>query len=170
MYKLTHIFTIIIAVLIISSCGNEKKEECARLDASIGAINDTLLNYGQKWGEELEIAVNTLDFSELPATRLDLQSYIDRKIEYVEGLEPIGGADSLIAAELEFLKVERQIIANKFSAFEAFNDSVTMEELTAAYVEVQKSASQEQKHLEAVYKLRETYAEKNDFPKYIDKY
>lgn len=163
--------TTLLAILLIgfaSSCDFNKKEKCIALDNTIAAINDSLLRYGAQWGDELNIAVNTLDFSGLPPIRQQMQDYIDRKIEFVKGMDNIGGSEKLLEAELEFLQAEREIITTKLAPFERFDDSVTMDVLSTTYADMQYSALKERDLLEKIHTLRDEYADKNGFPKAIE--
>lgn len=139
-----------------------------QLDNAVAAINDSLLRYGAEWGDELHIAINTLDFSGLQPVRVKMQAYIDRKIDYVEDLDNIGGSEALLAAELEFLELEKGIVANKLAVFERFSDSTDMDQMSTAYADMQLSAVKEQDLLKEIHLLREQYAEKNGFPKFIE--
>ncbi|MCB0699942.1 MAG: hypothetical protein H6551_08380 [Chitinophagales bacterium] len=171
MTRRIHLLTaLIVMTLYIVGCNYDKKEKAAALDARIGGINDTLLLHGKAWGDELKISVNTLDFTQLGTVRTKMQGYIDARIDEVGQLEHVGGSEELVQTELEFLETERNIVENRFSAFEQFDDSVTMDELTEAYAQIQISAEKEQALLKKLQSLREQYADKNGFPKYIDKY
>lgn len=164
-------FSALIGVLLIAmacSCNFNKKEKCIKLDSSIATINDSLLRYGAAWGDELQIAINTLEFSGLRPIRVKMQDYIDRKIEYVKDMDNIGGSEELLKAELEFLQTEKDIVSEKLSTFENFTDTVTMDHLSSAYANLQLSAVKEQDMLKKIHTLREQYAEKNEFPKFIE--
>lgn len=161
-------FTGILLIVLACSCNFNKKEKCIRLDNTISSINDSLLRYGAEWGDELKIAINTLDFSGLQPIRIKMQGFIDRKIEYVKGMDNIGGSEELLKTELEFLQTEKEIVATKLAVFERFTDSVTMDQLSNAYADMQLSAVKEQDMLKRIHTLREQYAEKNDFPKFIE--
>lgn len=160
--------TALLFIVLACSCNFNKKEKCIQLDNSIATINDSLLRYGAEWGDELHIAINTLDFSGLQPVRVKMQDYIDRKIDYVKDLDNIGGSEALLAAELEFLEVEKGIVANKLSVFERFSDSTDMDQMSTAYADMQLSAIKEQDLLKEIHLLREHYAEKNGFPKFIE--
>lgn len=163
-------FVCLIALpLCIVGCNFDKKEKAQALDTQIGRINDTLLVHAKHWGDELKIAINTLDFSQLEPARMRMQNYIDEKIEVMENVEHVGGSEALVNAELEYLNVERSIAADHFSTFEQFTDSVTMTELEDAYIAVEKGTEKEQEIIKRLHQLREEYAEKNDFPKYVEK-
>lgn len=141
-----------------------------KLDNEIATINDSLLWYGAQWGDELKIAVNTLEFSGLRPIRVEMQAFIEQKIERVQQLENIGGSEELIKTELEFLETEREIARIKLSAFEKYNDSVSMDELSNTYAAMQMSAMKEEELLKKIHQLREQYEEQNGIPKFIDKY
>lgn len=160
----------LLCILMAASCDFDKKEKCRQLDNEIATINDSLLWYGSQWGDELEIAVNTLDFTQLRPIRVEMLNYIERKTEDVKEMDNVGGSEELLKTELEFLDVEKKIVQNKLSAFEQFDDSVTMDELTTAYTAMQVSAVQEDELLREIHKLREEYEVKNDLPKFLDKY
>lgn len=169
MLKHTQIAVLALLCVTILSCNFNKKEDCIQLDNTISTINDTLMVKGNNWGEEFEVAVNTLDFSQLHRARTDMQSYIEGKIKVVNKLKPVGKADDLIAAEIAFLKFEQEVVANKFSVFEQYDTTVSMDELTESYVNLQMSSDTEQELIEQVQRKREEYAERNEFPKFIDK-
>lgn len=160
--------TVILLIVLACSCNFDKKEKCLKLDNTISSINDSLLRYGAEWGDELQIAISTLDFSGLQPIRVKMQDYIDRKIVYVKDMDNIGGSEQLLEVELEFLEVEEEIVANKLSVFERFTDSVSMDQLSTAYADMQLSAVKEQDLLKRIQTLREQYAEKNGFPKFIE--
>lgn len=161
-------FTGILLIVLACSCNFNKKEKCMKLDNSVASINDSLLRYGAEWGEELHLAINTLDFTGLQPIRLKMDEYIGRKIEYVKDMDNIGGSEPLLEAELEFLHMEKDIVAGKLAVFERFTDSVAMDQLSTAYADMQLSALKEQELLKKIHTLREQYAEKNGFPKFIE--
>lgn len=159
-----------LVLFLLASCNFNKKEECARLDNHIAAINDSLLQLGADWGAELKVAVNTLNFSQLNPIRTEMGQFVDSKIAEVKEMKNVGGSEELLKTELEFLQVEKEIIADRLSVFEQFNDSVAMDALSAAYASMQIGAVKEQELLARLHKLREQYAEKNEIPKFIDRY
>lgn len=165
-------YWILVFLLIITSasCVFDKKEKCRELDNEIATINDSLLWYGSQWGDELEVAVNTLDFTQLPPIRIRMQDYIERKISTVQDMDNVGGSEELLEAELKFLKVEKKIVQQKLSAFEQFDETVSMDELSTAYASIQVSAVEEDELLREIHRLREEYEVKNDLPKFLDKY
>lgn len=165
----TVIAVCLLSVILFTSCNFNKKDDCIRLDNEIATMNDSLLQYGSYWGDELKIAVNTLDFSGLQPIRTEMQAYIDRKIEYVQQMKNVGGSEQLLETELEFLQAEKEIVSNKLSVFERFTDSAAMDDLSTAYANMQISALKENELLEKLHKLREQYAETNDIPKFIEK-
>lgn len=169
MPKYTSIIITVVLCVFATSCNFNKQEDCIALDNTISTTNDTLMLKGNAWGDEFEVAVNTLDFSQLNKRRTDMQSYIERKIDEVDELEPVGKAEDLLAAEKEFLEYERLVVAEKFSVFEQYDTTVTMDELRDSYVNLQLSSEKEQDLIEKVQQKREEYAEQNDFPKFIDK-
>lgn len=166
------IFNTVILLLVLSivSCNFNKKESCVKLDKQIAEINDSLLIHGKEWGDELKIAVNTLEFSGLQPIRLNMLRYIERNMEVVKGLENVGGSEELLKKEIEFLEAEKDIVTTKLVLFEQFTDSVTMDELSTAYTIMQTGAVKEEDLLKDLFRLREEYAEKNEFPKFINKY
>lgn len=167
--RLSSIVGLLVMVLLVS-CNFNKKEDCIKLDTKIGMINDSLLKYGAEWGDELKISINTLDFSGLQPIRLQMQEFVDKKIVDVQGLKNVGGSEKLLETELEFLQVEKEIVAGKLSVFEEFTDSAAMDNISAAYAAMQLSALKERDLLEKLHKLRDEYAEKNEIPKYIERY
>lgn len=167
--RLSGIVALLVMVLLVS-CNFNKKEDCIKLDTKIGTINDSLLKYGAEWGDELEISINTLDFSGLQPIRLQMQEFVDRKINEVQSLKNVGGSEKLLKTELEFLQLEKEIITSRLSVFEQFTDSAAMDNISTAYAAMQLSAIKEAEMLEKLHKLRDEYAEKNKIPKYIERY
>lgn len=140
------------------------------LDNNIAAINDSLLRLGSEWGDELQISINTLNFSGLPYIRSQMQDYIARKLKEVKAMENVGGSEKLLETELEFLAVEQEIVLSRLTVFEQFTDSVKMDDLSDAYADMQLSAVKERELLEKLHKLRDEYAEKNNIPKSIERH
>lgn len=163
-------FSALLLLLLLSSCDFNKKEKCIALDSKIATTNDTLLKFGNDWGEELKIAINTLNFSGLQPIRTQMQVFIEQKMVEIKALDNVGGSEKLLATQMEFLELEKEIVINKLATFEQFTDAVQMSQLSDAYASMQVSAVKEQELLEKIHKLRDEYAEKNGFPKYIDKY
>ena len=164
------VITAISFMTLVLSCDLDKNDDCIRLDNEIAAINDSLLMYGKNWGDELKVAVSTLDFTGLQPIRVKMQDFIVRKTEYVREMKNVGGSEKLLKTELEFLETEEEIVKYKLSVFENYDETVTMDELSNAYANMQLSAVQERDLLEKLHRLREDYAEKNEIPKFIEKY
>lgn len=167
--RLSTIASLLMMVLFMS-CNFNKKEDCIKLDTKIGSINDSLLKFGAEWGDELKISINTLDFSGLQPIRSQMQEFVDKKIVEVKEMKNVGGSEKLLETELEFLEIEKEIVTTKLSAFEQFTDSAAMDNISAAYAAMQLSAMKERDLLEKLHKLRDEYAEKNEIPKYIERY
>lgn len=140
------------------------------LDNNIAAINDSLLRLGSEWGDELQISINTLNFSGLPAIRSEMQDYIARKLTEVKAMENVGGSEKILETELEFLATEQEIVLTRLTVFEQFTDSVKMDELSDAYANMQLSAVKERELLDKLHKLRDEYADKNGIPKSIERH
>ncbi len=168
--RICKILLLFLLPLYLIGCGYEKREKAEALDRQIGAINDTLLVHAKKWGDEFKIAINTLDFSTLYEPRMKMQQYIDEKIEEMENVAHVGGSEELVKKELEYLRAEREIVTQKFAVFEQFTDSVAIDTLGQAFAEFQLSEDVEGPYLNQLHQLREEYAERNGFPKYIEKY
>lgn len=160
----------LVLLLLLNSCDFNKKDRCIQLDNKIGMTNDSLLRYGAAWGSELDIAISTLDFTGLSPIRVEMEEYIDRKVIEIKELKNVGGSETLLKTELDFLKVEKSIVSDELTAFEQFNASSQMDDIVKAYADMQVSAAKERELLQKIHKLRDQFAEKNDFPKYIEKY
>lgn len=165
-----YISIVVFFMLLLTSCDFNKKEKCMALDNNIAAINDSLLRLGSEWGDELQISINTLNFSGLPYIRSQMQDYIARKLKEVKAMENVGGSEKLLETELEFLAVEQEIVLSRLTVFEQFTDSVKMDDLSDAYADMQLSAVKERELLEKLHKLRDEYAEKNNIPKSIERH
>lgn len=161
---------ILVAILAITiaSCDFGKQEKAMRRSIEIAAINDSLAEQGKIWGDELRIAVNTLDFSNMKKSREDLQVYVGEKIAQLKAMKPVANSEELQKAELEFLEFELKMIDNHFVVFEGFNEFTTKEDLENAYFGILQYNELEQEKLKHIYDLREEYAEKNGFPKPIE--
>ncbi len=85
-------------------------------------------------------------------------------------MKNVGGSEKLMKTELEFLETEQEIVKYKLSVFENYDETVSMDDLSDAYANMQLSAVKERDLLEQLHRLREEYAEKNEIPKFIDKY
>lgn len=160
----------VFCMLLLASCDFNKKEKCMALDNNIAAINDSLLRLGSEWGDELQISINTLNFSGLPAIRSEMQDYIARKLTEVKAMENVGGSEKILETELEFLATEQEIVLTRLTVFEQFTDSVKMDELSDAYADMQLSAVKERELLDKLHKLRDEYADKNGIPKSIERH
>ena len=160
----------VFCMLLLASCDFNKKEKCMALDNNIAAINDSLLRLGSEWGDELQISINTLNFSGLPVIRSEMQDYIARKLTEVKAMENVGGSEKILETELEFLATEQEIVLTRLTVFEQFTDSVKMDELSDAYANMQLSAVKERELLDKLHKLRDEYADKNGIPKSIERH
>src|SRR5687767_1085032 len=98
-------FTIaaLLLTLLVSSCNFNKQEEALRLSNELGFTNDSLFFYGKVWNDELRIAVKINDYSALNPIRMNLERYINRKIEHIDKLEDVGGSEKMRQSELDFL-------------------------------------------------------------------
>lgn len=154
-----------ILAVSLASCNLNRREDAMKLNNTLAAINDSLFYYGKNWNEELEVAVNTKDFSQLAPQRQGMEAYINKNIERVSEMEDIGGSEELRKTELEFLTFEKELIQNKFSLFEGFTDTTSIEVLTETYKTLIEFTGKEQQYLAKLSKLQDDYADKNDFPK-----
>jgi len=155
----------VLLTILVASCNLNRREDAMKLNNTLAGINDSLFFYGKNWNEELAVAVNTRNFSQLPDQRLRMEAYIDKNISRVGAMKDIGGSEVLKKTELEFLAFEKQLIQSKFSIFEHFTDSTSDAMLTEAYKSLLQYTGKEQEYLARLSKLQDEYAEKNDFPK-----
>lgn len=160
-------FTILFAftlALLIQACSFDTKEKAAKLSGELTSVNDSMYHLGRAWFEEFKVAVNTKDFSELPAHRTHLAGFIDRKMEHIKKMEDVGGSEKYREAEMDILEFEKSTVLPKFIIFEGFTSATTDEEIAEAYNVLMSTLTEEQEKLNKVYKLRDDYAAKNDFP------
>jgi hypothetical protein len=156
-------------VLFIASCGN-KKEAALKLSTDINNINDSLAIFGKTWGDEFAIGTKTGSFIYLEPIRMEMQGYIDRKIEYIASINDVNGSEELRKTQLQFLEFEKKLVQEKFSVFEGYNDSTTtQEQVLASYNDMNTLGQQEQQMLERIKNLQYDFAEKNGFPKPLEK-
>lgn len=158
------ILFVIAAAILLQACEFDKKEKARKLSTELTSVNDSMYHLGRVWLEEFKVAVNTKDFSELPQNRQNLSAFIDRKIEYISKMEDVGGSEEYRKAELDILKFEKNTVLPKFVIFESFGDSTTDEEIAESYNLLMSTINTEQEKLNKVYKLRDEYARKNEFP------
>ncbi|MEZ5017193.1 MAG: hypothetical protein R2800_09085 [Flavipsychrobacter sp.] len=161
---------ILVAILtiIVASCDFDKQEKAMQRSIEIAAINDSLAGQGKIWGDELLIAVNTLDFSNMKNAREELVGYVNKKIAKLKAMKPIAGSEELQKAELEFLEFELKMIDSHFVVFESFDENTSKEDMENAYLGILQYNEIEQEKLKHIYDLREDYAELNGFPKPIE--
>lgn len=167
------------SIVLFASCNLDNSDEAMHLSMQIGAVNDSLTWYGKQWSDELKVAVNSKDFSELPIIRGKMEAFIDRNVNEIKQMKDVGGSKDLREAELNLLYFDRDSVLPKFRSFESFNsnpniknagyDEVYENTLTQTYTSLIKTLQGEEAKLKRVYDLRDKYADDNDFPKPIDK-
>lgn len=173
------VFAIAAFIVLFASCDFNSSDEAMHLSAQIGAVNDSLTWYGKQWSDELKIAVNSKDFSELPGIRTRMQAFIDRNVADIKDMKDVGSSKDLREAELQLLYFDRDSVLPKFQTFESFNTSPNINApgneneyediLSQAYSSLIYTLRGEESRLKKVYDLRDKYADDNDFPKPIDK-
>lgn len=150
-----------------ASCNINKQADAIKLSNDLAAANDSLAYYGKMWNEELKIAVNTSNFSNLKPIRIKLEDYINRKSIEVSSMHDIGGSERMRQCELDILGFEKNVVQNKFIVFEGFTDGSSDEQITNAYRELLQMTGQEESKMANFQKLQDEYADKNDIPKPI---
>jgi len=153
--------------VIAFSCNINKQADAIKLSNDLSAANDSLAYYGKMWNEELKIAVNTSNFSNLKPIRTKLQDYINSKEAEVSAMHDIGGSEQMRHCELDILGFEKNVVQNKFIVFEGFTDSSSDEQITNAYRDLLQMTGQEEAKMANFQKLQDEYADKNDIPKPI---
>ncbi len=166
-----HLYAYIIALLVIgmASCDLDKKEKAQKLSKDITAINDSLAYFVKDWVEEFKVSVNTKDFSRLGAIRQNMESYLDRKTAYLNATPDVGGSEELRKAELDYLLFEKNTVGKFLTVFEQFTDSTTDDEIAEAYNTSMSNVSGEDSKIENINRLQDEFADKNEFPKPINK-
>jgi hypothetical protein len=158
-----HRFVVIMA-LFTCFCfvvGCDREVSALKLSTDLTKINDSLARYGKEWGDEFKRAYSTSDFSALQPIRVQMEVYVNRKIECVRNMEDVGGSRDFRKKEMEYLMFEKGLITNKLTRFENFNAQTPPEELAKAASELMSATEQEQFVLEQLHEEVRQYADRN---------
>jgi hypothetical protein len=150
------------SLVFAASCSDDS-QEALKLNNTIVAINDSLFAKGKVWGDEFRIAFNTGNFSSLQPLRMDMQQFVDSKLEVVNSMKDVGGSEELRRSEIDFLQFEKQAISTTMSRFETFNDSTDSLTVQQSVSELLVISKTEQEKLDALRNLQYKYSQANDF-------
>jgi hypothetical protein len=159
----------ILLLFIISSCNLHKKEDAQQLSNNLAAITDSLNYYGKAWGAEFEIAVKTRYFTHLQPMREGMQDYIENNIISTMSMKDVGDSKQLRQSLLDILHYEKDTILPKLMVFEHFDNTTDEQAITNAYRDMISTSPTDLKKYETMFRYLDEYAEKNDFPKPLNK-
>jgi hypothetical protein len=159
----------IILLLVIASCNLHKKEDAQKLSNNLTTITDSLNYYGKAWGVEFEVAVKTRDFTHLQPMRENMQDYIENNIISTMSLKDVGDSKQLRESLLDILHYEKDTVLPRLVVFEHFDNSTDEQTITAAYKDMISTSPADLKKYETLFHQLDEYADKNDFPKPLNK-
>jgi hypothetical protein len=159
----------IILLLMIASCNLHKKEDAQKLSTDLYTITDSLNYYGKAWGAEFEIAVKTRDFTHLQPMRENMQDYIENNIISTMSMKDVGDSKQLRESLLDILHYEKDTILPKLTVFEHFDNTTDEQVITIAYKDMISTSPADLKKYETMFRYLDDYADKNDFPKPLNK-
>lgn len=159
----------ILLLFLIASCNLHKKEDAQQLSINLTAITDSLNYYGKAWGSEFEIAVKTRDFTHLQPMRENMQGYIESNIINTMSIKDVGDSKQLRESLLDILNYEKDTVLPKLMVFERFDTATDEQTITVAYKDMIATSPTDLKKYEIMFRYLDEYAEKNDFPKRINK-
>ncbi len=146
-----------------------KREDAQKLNSELLLINDSLNHYGKVWGDEFKVAVNTKDFTHLSELREDISTYLNQKSVFVRSMKDVGGSEAFRQSVLDILQFEKDVILPKMAAFESFDSATTDENIKAAFSDMMATTRDDLIKHDTMFRRMNAYAEKNDFPKPVDK-
>jgi hypothetical protein len=144
-------------LFLAASCGSKSPKE---FNAGINTINDSIKLKGEAWGAAFTSAMTTLNFSGLKPIREDIERYVDKSIEKVNGMKSSGG-EELKEAELDYLRYEKQTVHEVFAPFENFTSATTYGDLEKATMALDAASTQEQAKIRKVQSTQQAFIEKN---------
>lgn len=162
--------TIIISCIVFAtSCNLTRHEDAFQLSNELVQVNDSLNHFGKIWGDEFKVAVNTRDFTHLEEFRQNIQYYINERSVHIRAMKDVGGSGPLRESMLDILKFENEVILPKMKTFETFNANTPEDTIKFAFQDMMSTTKEDLAKHDVMYKLLDEYAEKNDFPKPLDK-
>lgn len=160
---------IISGIVLASSCNLTKHEDAIQLSNELVQVNDSLNHFGKVWGDEFKVAVNTRDFTHLQEFRQNIQYYISERSLHIRAMKDVGDSGPLRQSMLDILKFEDEVILPKMKTFERFDATTPDDTIKFAFQDMMYTTTEDLAKHDVMYKLLDEYAEKNDFPKPLDK-
>lgn len=150
-------------ILPLAACQLNEKQKAVALNDMLEAINKELHEKGASLGGEISTAMTNGDFSGIQPKRRELEQFISTSISKVEQAKDVGGSAELRSKELEYLRLEQQIVPATFGRFEAFNTATTEAEMVEIVTSAEPLSNEESRLLYEFRELQKAYAEKNKF-------
>jgi hypothetical protein len=163
MRRTVFICTLIVFSLLGSASTSQAQTTPLEFNDQLVSITDSLYKMGQKWGREFNNSYKANDFSLLTPPRLELERFVNRKIEEVKNMKDVKNSKDLRTAMIEFLQFERAMCDSAFKAVEKLGKDAPSEKIKAAYANLQKFSEKEQGALQKVTIAQEAYAKANGF-------
>src|SRR5215213_2730549 len=129
----------------------------------LASVNDSLFIKGQEWGKKFKEVRAAKEYSQLAPFRIDLESYISRKVVEVKQMKDVAGSKEFREGMIDFLLFEKQMMKEGFIPVEKLNSSSTDEQVKVAIDNLIKLSKDETAKLEAFRKVQAAYAESNGF-------
>ncbi|MBS1687950.1 MAG: hypothetical protein JSS96_04450 [Bacteroidetes bacterium] len=129
----------------------------------IAALTDSLYARGQAWGYKFNDAVKSKDFTILAGPRRELQVFIDKSIKELQNAKDVKGSEKLRHAMIDFLTMEKSMIANAFIPVEKLTANATDAEVQAALDRLTEESKKETADLQKLNAAQKEYAAKNNF-------
>lgn len=134
------------------------------IDDKIWAIQDSVFDYGRRWGEEFQIGFLTGDYSGLGPIREEMEAFLIRSHDRLEALEDRGGSEDYRKRYLEFLSFEKQVAGRELKAFESLDEDSPDSLAAHYYSNLTQVMEKEQEYLEAIDVLAGEFRERHSLP------
>ena len=164
-----HIAILLVFAMFFAACNLHRREDAIKLSNELTQVNDSLNYFGKVWGDEFKVAVKTRDFTHLQNIRQKMEVYINQSIQHVNNLKDVGASKPLKSSLIDILKYEKDTILSKLIVFEAFTENTDDTVISGAYKDMMSTTLPDLKKHDVMYNYLDEYAEKNDFPKPVDK-
>lgn len=158
-------FIMFLAVLALgSNVYAQKNASALAMNDKLASITDSLYERGQEWGSQFSTIMNgSKDFKSLAKYRLNIESFIDRKLAEVRTMKDVSGSKELREAMIEFLQFEKHMIQAGFAPAEKLPANATEEQVTNVITKLTEESKNETAVLEKVRAAQQAYAQKNGF-------
>lgn len=152
---------LLVWLLPFTSCQLSNKKKAAQLNNMLETINKELHERGASLGGEISNSMGSGDFSAIRPKRLELEQFISASISKVQQAKDVGGSAALRSKELEYLRLEQQIVPATFGRFETFSTSTTEAEMVEIVTAAEPLSKEEARLLYEFRELQKAYAEQN---------